>query len=59
VDNCIKTNAPIPKEPIIFFKITTALCGPNNAVIILKNSTKTSWEEKLAFIVGKKATYEE
>ena len=54
-----ETNAPIPKEPIIFFKSTTALCGPNDNVIIPKNSVKTDWEVELAVIIGKKASYVE
>ncbi len=52
-----ETNAPIPKEPIIFFKSTTALCGPYDHVIIPKNSVKTDWEVELAIVIGKKASY--
>lgn len=52
-----ETNAPIPEEPIIFFKSTTALCGPNDVVMIPKNSTKTDWEVELAVIIGKKCSY--
>lgn len=59
VDHCIETNAPIPAEPIIFFKSTTALCGPDDDLIIPKNSTKTDWEVELAFVIGKKASYVE
>jgi 2-keto-4-pentenoate hydratase/2-oxohepta-3-ene-1,7-dioic acid hydratase in catechol pathway len=59
VDHCIETNAPIPQEPIIFFKSTTALCGPDDAVVIPKNSTKTDWEVELAFVMSKKASYVE
>jgi 2,4-didehydro-3-deoxy-L-rhamnonate hydrolase len=54
-----ETNAPIPAEPIIFFKSTTALCGPNDEVIIPKNSVKTDWEVELAVIISKKASYVE
>lgn len=54
-----ETNAPIPKEPIIFFKSTTALTGPNDDIIIPKNSVKTDWEVELAFVIGKKASYVE
>lgn len=54
-----ETNAPIPKEPIIFFKSTTALSGPNDPVVIPKNSEKTDWEVELAVIIGKKASYVE
>jgi 2,4-diketo-3-deoxy-L-fuconate hydrolase len=59
VDHCKETNAPIPEEPIIFFKSTTALCGPNDDLILPKNSNKTDWEIELAFVVGKKASYVE
>lgn len=54
-----ETGAAIPKEPIIFFKATTALVGPNDPVIIPKNSTKTDWEVELAVVIGKKASYVE
>jgi 2,4-diketo-3-deoxy-L-fuconate hydrolase len=59
VDHCRETNAPIPEEPILFFKSTTALCGPNDDLIIPKNSEKTDWEIELAFVIGKKASYVE
>jgi 2,4-didehydro-3-deoxy-L-rhamnonate hydrolase len=59
IDHCRETNAPIPEEPIIFFKSTTALCGPDDKLIIPKNSTKTDWEVELAFVIGKKASYVE
>ena len=57
VDHCLETNAPIPTEPVLFFKSTTALCGPNDNVVIPKNSVKTDWEVELAFVIGKKASY--
>lgn len=59
VDHCHETNAPIPTEPIIFFKSTTSLCGPNDNLIIPKGSEKTDWEVELAFVIGKKASYVE
>lgn len=49
----------LPTEPIIFFKSTTAVCGPNDQVIIPKNSEKTDWEVELAVVIGKKASYVE
>jgi 2,4-diketo-3-deoxy-L-fuconate hydrolase len=58
-DHARETGAEIPKEPIIFFKSTTALIGPNDDVIIPKNSKKTDWEVELAFVIGKKASYVE
>lgn len=47
----------IPKEPVLFFKSTTAIVGPFDDVIIPKGSTKTDWEVELAVIIGKKASY--
>jgi 2,4-diketo-3-deoxy-L-fuconate hydrolase len=47
----------VPPEPVIFFKSTTALCGPNDDVIIPRGSEKTDWEVELAVIIGKKASY--
>ena len=47
----------VPAEPVVFFKSTTALCGPNDNVIIPRNSEKTDWEVELAVIIGKKVSY--
>jgi 2,4-didehydro-3-deoxy-L-rhamnonate hydrolase len=47
----------IPPEPVVFFKSTTALCGPNDNLIIPRNAKKTDWEVELAVIIGKKASY--
>lgn len=52
-----ETNAPIPKEPILFMKSTTAITGPNDVIVIPKNSVKTDWEVELAFVIGKRASY--
>ncbi|MGJ5641934.1 fumarylacetoacetate hydrolase family protein [Formosa sp. S-31] len=49
----------VPKEPVLFFKSTTAIVGPNDNLIIPKNSTKTDWEAELAIVIGKKASYVE
>ncbi|MDX2195466.1 MAG: fumarylacetoacetate hydrolase family protein [Cytophagales bacterium] len=57
IDHAKETNSPIPKEPIIFFKSTTALNGPNDPVTIPRGSEKTDWEVELAIVIGKKATY--
>jgi 2,4-didehydro-3-deoxy-L-rhamnonate hydrolase len=56
-DHAKETKANIPAEPIIFFKSTTALCGPYDDVIIPKNSKKTDWEVELAVVIGKKSSY--
>jgi 2,4-didehydro-3-deoxy-L-rhamnonate hydrolase len=52
-----ETNLPLPKEPILFMKSTTAITGPNDVIVIPKNSVKTDWEVELAFVMGKKASY--
>jgi 2,4-diketo-3-deoxy-L-fuconate hydrolase len=52
-----ETNSQIPAEPIIFFKSTTSLVGPNDYVMLPKGSEKTDWEVELAFVIGKKASY--
>ncbi len=57
--HALESKMPLPPEPIIFFKSTTALVGPNDNLIIPKNSTKTDWEVELAFVIGKKASYVE
>jgi 2-keto-4-pentenoate hydratase/2-oxohepta-3-ene-1,7-dioic acid hydratase in catechol pathway len=56
-DHARETNATIPTEPIIFFKSTTALAGPNDTITIPRNSVKTDWEVELAVVIGKKASY--
>jgi 2,4-diketo-3-deoxy-L-fuconate hydrolase len=59
MDHAKETNAPLPAEPIIFMKSTTAMVGPNDDIIIPKNSVKTDWEVELAVVIGKKASYVE
>ena len=54
-----ETNATIPSEPILFFKSTTSIVGPNDAIIIPKNSVKTDWEVELAVVISKRASYVE
>lgn len=58
-DHARETNAQIPSEPIIFFKATSSLTGPNDPVTIPKDSRKTDWEVELAVVIGKKASYVE
>ncbi len=58
-DHAKETGAAIPEEPILFFKSTSALSGPNDDVIIPKNSLKTDWEVEFAIVIGKKASYVE
>lgn len=56
-DHAEEGNMKIPNEPVIFFKSTTSLAGPNDNLEIPRNSLKTDWEVELAVVVGKKAKY--
>lgn len=56
-DHARETGATPPPEPVIFLKSTTALIGPNDNIVIPKNSKKTDWEVELAVVIGKKASY--
>lgn len=55
--HAMESNMPVPKEPIIFFKATSAITGPNDDLVIPKDSVKTDWEVELAFVIGKRASY--
>src|SRR6266403_2779506 len=56
-DHAEESGMEIPKEPVIFFKATTSLVGPNDAVVIPKNATKLDWEVELAIVIEKSASY--
>ena len=56
-DHARETKADPPKEPVLFMKSTTALCGPFDNIVIPKNSKKTDWEVELVVVMGKKASY--
>lgn len=56
-DHAAETGAALPSEPIIFFKSTTALCGPHDPLIIPRTSEHTDWEVELALVVGERASY--
>ncbi|MGB3145877.1 MAG: fumarylacetoacetate hydrolase family protein [Maribacter sp.] len=57
VKHAEETGAQLPKEPIIFFKATSAIVGPNDDLVIPKGSQKTDWEVELGIVIGKKANY--
>ena len=56
-DHAAETGAAIPAEPILFAKATSAIIGPNDDVIIPKNSKKPDWEVELGVVIGKEARY--
>lgn len=56
-DHAAESGMPIPEEPIIFMKATTCIVGPNDRIVIPKDSTKTDWEVELGIVIGAKAQY--
>jgi 2,4-diketo-3-deoxy-L-fuconate hydrolase len=56
-DHAAESNMPVPAEPILFMKATSAICGPNDGIVIPRGSQKTDWEVELGVIIGKTAKY--
>jgi 2-keto-4-pentenoate hydratase/2-oxohepta-3-ene-1,7-dioic acid hydratase in catechol pathway len=56
-DHAAEAGMAVPKEPVIFMKATSAICGPNDNVAIPRGSLKTDWEVELGVVIGKPAKY--
>ncbi|WP_029041916.1 fumarylacetoacetate hydrolase family protein [Cucumibacter marinus] len=56
-DHAAETGQPVPEEPILFMKATSAISGPFDPVTIPRGSTKTDWEVELGIVIGKEARY--
>ena len=56
-DHAAESGMAVPPEPVIFMKATSAICGPNDPIIIPRSSEKTDWEVELAVIIGTQAKY--
>lgn len=56
-DHAAESGMEVPPEPIIFFKATSAICGPDDDVEIPRTSTATDWEVELGVVIGKRAKY--
>ena len=56
-DHAAESRMELPKEPVIFFKSTTSLVGPNDSLVIPRGATKVDWEVELAVVIGKRALY--
>ena len=56
-DHAAESGLPLPEEPVIFFKATSSIIGPNDDVEIPRNSCKTDWEVELGVVIGKEAKY--
>jgi 2-keto-4-pentenoate hydratase/2-oxohepta-3-ene-1,7-dioic acid hydratase in catechol pathway len=56
-DHAAESGMPIPKEPVVFSKTTTSICGPNDDTIQPKESTKLDYEVEIGIVIGKRARY--
>lgn len=56
-DHADESGMEAPAEPVVFFKATSSLVGPNDPCVLPRNSEKTDWEVELAVVIGKKAKY--
>jgi 2-keto-4-pentenoate hydratase/2-oxohepta-3-ene-1,7-dioic acid hydratase in catechol pathway len=56
-DHAAESGLDVPPEPVMFMKATSAICGPNDPIIIPRGSEKTDWEVELAVVVGRRAKY--
>lgn len=56
-DHAAETGADVPVEPVVFFKATSAICGPDDKLEIPRRSEKTDWEVELGIVIGKEAKY--
>ncbi|MGD0568592.1 MAG: fumarylacetoacetate hydrolase family protein [Candidatus Sulfotelmatobacter sp.] len=56
-DHATESKMELPKEPVIFFKSTSSLVGPNDPLVIPKNARKVDWEVELALVIGKRTLY--
>jgi 2-keto-4-pentenoate hydratase/2-oxohepta-3-ene-1,7-dioic acid hydratase in catechol pathway len=56
-DHAAEAGMPLPKEPVVFSKTTTSICGPNDDTIQPKESTKLDYEVEIGIVIGKRARY--
>ncbi|MEE9428260.1 MAG: fumarylacetoacetate hydrolase family protein [Paracoccaceae bacterium] len=56
-DHAEESGMDLPSEPVLFMKATSAICGPNDPIIIPRGSEKTDWEVELGVVIGKPAKY--
>ena len=56
-DHAAESNLPIPKEPIVFTKMTSCLNGPNDTVMLPRESVKSDWEVELGIVIGSRTSY--
>ena len=59
IDHAKETGSPIPEHPIVFFKSQTCIVGPNDSVMVPKDSTQLDWEVEIGFVMGRTARHVE
>lgn len=57
IDHAKETGSPIPEHPVVFYKPSTSICGPNDNVMIPKDAKAVDWEVEIAIVIGRKASY--
>ena len=56
-DHAAESNMPVPKEPVLFMKATSCICGPNDDIVIPRGAQKVDWEVELGIVIGRDAKY--
>lgn len=56
-DHAAESGMPVPPEPVLFMKATSAICGPNDPIIVPRGALKTDWEVELGVVIGRAAKY--
>lgn len=56
-DHAEESGMPVPETPVLFMKATSALCGPDDPIVIPRGATKTDWEVELGIVIGRHAKY--
>jgi 2,4-didehydro-3-deoxy-L-rhamnonate hydrolase len=56
-DHAAESNMPVPKEPVLFMKATSCICGPNDDIVVPRGAEKVDWEVELGIVIGRDAKY--
>jgi len=56
-DHAAESNMPVPKEPVLFMKATSCICGPNDDIVVPRGAEKVDWEVELGIVIGRNAKY--
>jgi 2-keto-4-pentenoate hydratase/2-oxohepta-3-ene-1,7-dioic acid hydratase in catechol pathway len=57
LDHAAESNMPVPKEPVLFMKATSCICGPNDDIVVPRGAQKVDWEVELGIVIGRDAKY--